>query len=369
MIRKILIQVLVRDYYRRNGGFMALMIIAGFAFLRSEEHLAMARYACRTPAFLFGIFGTLWILYTGKATLFVLRSLNEQQNEILYLSGLLPLSEQVRYLLLVQVGLLQPILYYGAFVCTVGFSQGGWLPIVSVLGVLCMCLLLPTGLYCLALKRPNTKQNRLYSFGGGLGVSRPAFFIPQHLLKNEPVLLFLTKLFSMSILIGVCELYPTDEYDNRLISLGLLIAGIAQGTLVHPFYFFEKTQLAFMANLPLTCGHRFRIYLLAWFVLLLPEIVAFARQLPPDIGWVYGLSGVFYLLSLAMLIHFLLFYRPYTQEEIGKPVFCFFIVSFLAIMYRVPIWTMASLQFLCAAYSLLKGYYKTEFALTQKSEY
>lgn len=360
MIQNLLFKVLVRSYYLRNTGFFLVLMIAGFGFFRGEDHVRLAEAALQSLPFMAMLFMSLWFLYTVKSSLYVLNSFTDPQQKFLYHLRLLPASEQLRQLFVVQAGLLQPILAYGLFVIYRGVKLEAWLAVAVVVLVFLALLILPIPVFMQALTRPNAAQKiRTFRSFINLKFTKPyPFFFIQHLLEDQKMVLFLSKLLSGFLIVGVCRLYGTDTYDHRLISIGVLLAAFSHSGFIPLFHSFENQHLLFSRNLPIPILTRLFSQVQTFLLLLIPEFLLLIRHLPDGIGFGYLPGAFLFLCGLTLLLHLYRYFNPNQPDTAAKVQFALFFGSLLAIMFRIPV-IVPGLLFLATGTFLFRRFYPT----------
>ncbi|MBC7891845.1 MAG: hypothetical protein H7Y12_06520 [Sphingobacteriaceae bacterium] len=335
---RLIYRCLVVEFYQRNIGLLLVVLLLAGGFLSSVEHIALARYAMQLPLVL-GVYGALWALYALKTVQFVRQTLHDPAFEILFFLRLVPARTRWLVLAGAQVALLGPVLGYAVFVMAYGYAPGAEWALATVPGFLILLLLAAVNRYDAWLKNPHADQRRRSL---SAWVTRrwqqpyPLFFI-QHVLRAEPVLLVLTKLGAGFVLWGVCRLYPTDDYDGRLISLGVLLAAAMQGPILVAWKTFEDQKLLFLRNLPFSLSQRAGFYLLTAALLWLPETLLLLRYRPDGVSWGFQLGVAVFGLSLNALFFSSLFGKNRSLEELMPRLFWGVIVGFFLIMFRVPV--------------------------------
>ncbi len=351
----------VAEFYRRNAGFFLLVLLGAFAFLRPLEHITLAKYALQLPLVL-GVYGGLWALYALKILRFVGQTLDQPDHEILFHLRLLPRRARWLVLLVVQVQLLQPALLYAVFVVWLGYAPGAGWGVAAVVGWMTLLVLGGAAWLDHRLRNPHAEQNR-WRLGTWLpfnGRRRYALYFPEHLLRREPVLLGLTKAGSLTLLWGVCRLYPTDDYDERLISLGVLVAAAVQGPLLAAWKGFEDQHLGFVRNLPFSLPRRAGLYLLTAAVLWLPETLVLLRNRPVGVSWGFQLTAAMFGLALNTLFFCSLFGKNRTLEELLPRLFWGVVVGFFWVMFRVPVEGLAVGAGVSAWWKFVRNYGMSE---------
>ena len=338
-MKNFLFKVLTKAYYQQNTGFFLVLVIGAFGLLRGDDHKALADLGMNSLPFLAMFFMSFWVLYTLKAIQFVLKSFTDPRQEFLYLLRLLPWSKQVSQLVVIQYSLLQPIIAYGLFVAYRGYLLEKWTLILVEFVFFLVLIVAPVFWYMSALKKPNQSQNRrtLASyFNLRFTKPYPLFFV-QYLLEDQKMVLFLSKILSCFFVVGVCILFHTDQYDHRLISIGILLAGLSHSSIAPLYHSFEHEFLLFGRNLPIPKLHRFAKMLITYFLLLLPEFILLIRHLPHEVSWVYFPGAVVFLLGIVLGMHHYRYYNPDDPDSLSKVLATGFFLSLLMIMYHIPV--------------------------------
>ena len=159
---------------------------------------------------------------------------------------LLPARRRWLWLLL-MAQLLLPILGYGCWMLVRAVHYGAWTAFGAVFG----------GLVGLVLAGAEGADYRLrhhppdaFRLLPRLNVRLPyVLFFPMHWLRHAPLSLLLTKISSCLLLVGVCRLYPTDDYDERLLLIGLMLAIIAHSGLGRQLCTFEQRYLLLLPKI------------------------------------------------------------------------------------------------------------------------
>lgn len=364
MINSLLNKVIVREYYRQNVGFFAVLVAIAGSFMRSVEHIALATYAVHSLPLLVMLYFSLWTLYVLKTVLFVLKSFTNPKHEFLYLLRLLPFKNQITNLLVVQLLLNQPFLIYGLFVLFQGVKYQTWLSVSLILLFFVVSLVVPVIVYWRALQSPNASQQlRKLSYALNLRFTKPySLFFIQHLLTHQKMSFFSTKLFTCLSIWFVLWLYPTDDYDHRLISLGVLLSGLAHSVLTLHFHQFEQQQLLVYRNLPLTLSTRFLNHSLTYGILFVPEAILLLRNLPDGVGYGYALGVISFGLALVLLCHNFLYFRPLLLEDSATWAFWGLIAGFFCIMFGLSVWLLAGLCVLLAVWLFYRYYQRVQYS-------
>ncbi len=343
----VLRKTIVEQFYRQNAGLFFVVLMLAGSFLRAQEHIALAEAAVHAP-FMLGLYQVLWLTYTLFATRFAVGVI--RQTEVLYYFRLVPTPRRWLGLLVVQFVLLDPILLYTAFVGWISVEQHTGPSTIQLIAGAVLMLVLPVFWLDYALKTPN-RQSLTANVGAAwrerFTTPYPLFFI-RYLLSDQPVLFFLTKAGSVLLMLGILNLYPTDDYDVRLLALGLLFVAVSHSSMMYHLYQFEHERLALLRNLPVPVSRRLGTYALIIALLLLPETILLVRYQPDDLSmgviasvWAFGHS-------LILLLFTLLFVRHRQPDQMLPVVFGLLLVGFLTIMYQLPLWALSVLGWVMA---------------------
>ncbi|RCR65705.1 hypothetical protein [Larkinella punicea] len=353
-------KLIVRQFYLQNTGLFLVVMMLAFGFLSSAEHIALASYALNDRAFL-AAYGIIWSIYSVYTIRFSLQVF--QKTDLLQLFRLVPAFKRVAILYFLHLQLLAPVVFYGGFMLWVGNQQGTTTANVVVVVFMGLLSVLPLPLVERALRHPNPEQ-----FAGHIGAwLRQRFTTPyvlffiRYLFREQPATLFLTKVGSCLVTIGVLALYPTDEYDIRLLSLGMLLSAALHAGIIFELYQFEATQLLLLRNLPFSLSSRFLRYTGILALVIGPEAVLLLKNHPADVTvpailgvWLWGLSLLF--LQYAALLS-----RHQPRDRFISQLFWPLIGCFLLIMYRLPIWGLAVTGLVAAAVLFIRSYYRSSW--------
>ncbi|MEZ0486999.1 hypothetical protein [Fibrella aquatica] len=363
----VLTKTLVYPFYRQNAGLLWMTGLLAGGFMRGDDHIALATYAV-SSALVLSLYVAIWLLYTLLATRFAVGMIN-RYDVLLHLRLFSPIQKWAG-LGIAQLLLMGPAVAYALFVGRIaGQEKQIWAIVAIISGLL---LLWAAGLswYEYALRHPNPVSrwmawvNRLRRY-----VRTPySLFYFRHLVNQEATLFWRTKLGTGLVWIGILKLYATDhyrinlfrtpDYDLRLIGLGALLVGLGHATVVYEHYRFEHRWLSIYRNIPVANWRRWAGYVGQFALLLLPEALLLLYHLPVDqplwrsLGaWVFGVS----LLSLQ---HGLLLRVHRTPDRTMTYLYIMLIVYFLFIMFRIPLWALATFNLLASGW-LFKRYYWT----------
>ncbi|GAB4014675.1 hypothetical protein GCM10028808_37850 [Spirosoma migulaei] len=329
----VLNRVFIGPFYAKNAGTFLVIILLAFGFLSAVEHKALITAALGSPFFLAIVF-VLWFLYLLKTISFIWQELTAPEHLFLQTFWLIPAPRRWALWLTIQTGLLFPIIAYAGWMVQLGVHYQRWDSLSAI--VLVILILIGTGaaLADYRLRHPSPDSLRLPHLNFQLPYE---LFFPTYWLRHEPLSLVLTKAFSGLLLAGVCRLYPTDDYDQRLLLIGLLLAVLGHSQVGGQVSAFEQKYLLFLQNLPLSWLQRFGRYVLTYGLIWLPELLILVRNCPTEIRldyviwlWLTGWGAL-------LLLHSLAYGRTIEPDRWLSGILATFIGGLLAIMFGVPV--------------------------------
>ncbi|WP_337040516.1 hypothetical protein [Emticicia sp. 17c] len=358
---KIFNLTIVREYYRQNAVFIFAIMMFCFGFLRAIEHITFIKSALKHPSILAFIFLT-WALHGVKVILFTLRMLETRQNEFLYHARLFnPLKRFIAFCVL-QLSLIQLTFLYSLAMIKIGIDEKQWAEIGYIIIFNLLLTIAGAVLFEYRIQRPNASNTTRKPIQQLLArFQTPAYlFFVRYLFAKQPVLLLLTKLFGCLILMGVCNLYVTDDYDERLLSLGGLLVAAGHTVFCQQYFIFENKYLSITRNLPLSYQERLAQYALAYFILLLPEILVLTRNLPAEVSYLFMVCLVVFIASLIFLNHHVQYINNISHDAFMQRLFFTGVLLLILIMFKIPVILMASVNFLIAIFVFRKHYFLSD---------
>jgi hypothetical protein len=333
----ILINTISREYYRQNVGFYLFILLFGFGFLSSSEHVTLSKLCMANGYMIIWVVFT-WLLHVIKTTLFFHRTLLLPEYALLHDFSLKNKWNQIKELFILQLSLNAPFLAYSAFMVFVALKFGSYIGIVLVITANVLLLLVPLF----------AKYYRLSDFNFSLKFERinisfdlfpnwASLYYLRHLLKNQPILFFSTKIYSSLFIIGGANLFYTDEYDVRLLFICSLLAVAGHFPLGEEYSRFIIDKLNFKKNFPLSLIHIFRNKMVTAFWLVLIDIVVIWYHWIGKVPF-YNLVGASLFFSISMLFWLVFSHSNLIWEEkYIKRIYFFVIFLFVLVMFNVPI--------------------------------
>ena len=362
VIFSILQRVLVREFYRANAGLFFLVIGIGAGFMRSNEHIALAEFFSASPTLML-IPILVWVIYTLNVMKFNLDILKRKENEFIFHVTLLPPSQKWVVFFTTLFYQLLPAILYGIFLMAFAVKNNIMDTLVMIITSLLLLIFIGSFGLSHALHNPNQekKTGALAKFLN-VSITKPySLFFPEWIARREPLMLFGTKIFSCLILLGVTQLYKTDVYDLRLLGLGITVAFSAQVVLVWEIHRFDNFHFSLNRNLPISFTHRLLYFFCTLLILIIPELGMMIKNFPIGFRIWDIISSILFALSIPVFFYGLLYLKDRDQEKFMPFVFFFAISWILLVLFKIPLWIIASTNFAVGLICWKKFYYSFEY--------
>ena len=360
-LQAILKKVIVKPYYRQNAGFFLVVFIFAFG-LQSPPSLLVSpmllSHAISAPIFITAVL-LLFFLYYLKCFNFIQKTLNAPENTFLQVATLLPNKLLLYNLARVHILLFFPALTYTLLMVGYAFGEKHYLTgfIILLYNIVLTSVSAIFFYRQVSGSRTGAKANLLTGIQFIPVPNTVYFWSWRYLLEQEKVMLFLTKLFSGSVLLPFLYMYPYPTYDFRPIQIGFWTAVVAHVMLIQRVQLFQETNLTFLRNLPFTRLSRFGQLALFYGICLLPELVLITRFLP--FSSILSVIKLFVLgISFMLLMHALLYIFNQSLRPYSRQVFFIFMGVLLFLLTSPPLYILTAI-ITATAYSI---YYKKYYA-------
>lgn len=360
----ILQKILVKEFYRRNTGFFLVVFFLGFGIQQPPSMLV-------SPAFLIDVAGEpifilavliLFFLYFLKCFNFMQKTIRAKENEYILVASLLPRPAVLVSLGQAFIQLFLPALAYCALVAFYGYmTQNYW--VIGVILIYNIGLIFFTIFYFYRQLTQTIPENNtgLFTLLHRYKINLPAFTWPlAHILRQEKVMLFLTKILSCGVLLAFVILYPYLEYGIRPTQIGFLMALTVHCMMVQNIQRFQEIDLHIFRNLPFSFLTRLRQQSILFAILLLPELLLLIRYLPFPDGFLYVLLLLFFGISFLLFCYALVYFNWVELESYIRFIFFLFFTLLFSLLGYVPIYILSSILMAAAIFLYQKWYYRFE---------
>lgn len=358
---KVMHRSLVIEFYKQNAAFFGLILLVLFGFIRGNEHLVIGAFLINNPEALVFVY-VLWLAYTIKVLLFLIPAIRKSENTFLESFVLLTRRIKITSLCSVALALLVPALSYGAFLVFLAIAEQSFLPVLSILGCL---LLLALGLsYCIYLllrRLPHEKQAFQIRLFKKVTLPPQLFFI-SYLIRKEPILLLLTKIYGSLLVIGTSALYSTDDFDLRLLTTGIMLAAVGNVAIMHKYMWFQYQPMAFTLNLPLDFFTIVIRKIISITLLMFPEMLVLIRHYPMQLNALDFFGLLLFAISLSSFMYAWIIMREVALSKFVVVVFWLVVCLTLIILYAVHPLVLGSILLAISVIFIYIGHYKYEHA-------
>jgi hypothetical protein len=162
-------------------------------------------------------------------------------------------------------------------------------------------------------------------------------------------------------LFGILKLYTTDDYDLRLLGLGILVAFALSIDLTGELHKFNNLHLALLRQLPLSHLRRIGSFFVTWLFLVLPETGLLITRFPARFGITGFLSAYSFALSIPFLFYNLFYIKDWLKEDIMKLVYVLVIAWFVLILFNIPLVVLAAVNGLAGVVIWKRCWYTFEY--------
>jgi len=363
-ILKVLVRTLTVEFYKQNAAFFGLIFLILFGFIKAGEHLAIGAFLVANPSSLIFLY-LLCIAYGFKIMLFVNAALLKKQNRFLQIFSLFPVSEKIKSIVGATLLFLFPVIAYACFLLAIAFSYGFYMAVLSINAFLVFIVaILSLALYYKLINLNREKHTFQFRLFRKRALPRWYFFIA-YLLRFDPVLLILSKIYACLIIIGASALYDTDQFDLRVLSTGVLLSFVGNTAILHKYIWFTYHKMRYNLNLP----ESFLSYLLIQFVtfalLLSPEFIVLGRYYPLQ-PQILDLLGIFLFgFGISLLIFALQLLKQLELSDFMIKVFWLIVISTFLILFSIHPLIMALMYIFIAL--TISYFYRFRFEFIEKA--
>jgi hypothetical protein len=328
-IRRILIRTLVRTFYMQHAGLLLFVFYIFFGVVNGSEllfyHVSLVRAVLDSPLLLLLVMAV-WMLYAGKAVLFLRSQILKEEMSFLILFENLPPAQKKIQLFIVQALIMLPVLVYGSFITAIGWQEDRILQSIMIFIVLAIFLIAPVFITGQTLNRTQRKFTWLKL--RRRFTARMEFVYVRCIFRNMNFGLAISKILSLLLIFGLLTGFGIDHYDVRLPLLAMLVAAATHSMIVFNLQQFEVHKLSFMRQVPVSFLKRMLPLVSTYFFILLPESILLLRVYMPVKSYadlpVILLFGMLWLTALHALCYY---------NEAGKERFQFVVFFFIAICF------------------------------------
>lgn len=351
-------KLFVRQFYAANAGFFLFFF---FLFFGAVQGGSLVSYHLSLMKSILGSLTTLsivllcWLLYYFKCLSFILRTIKDDRGSFLHVAQAATASKQKMYYFIICLEMYAPVFMYGVLLSTIGFKWGLWKISATVLAY--QITIIVFGRYII-YRRMNDWITLTHL--PSLSIELPKRFlliVTNYFAVERKVLLLVLKSFSMAVLYLVL-VGNKDRYSHDSFLLFYLLILLAHAVLPFLAVAFVEKKFSTHRNLPIPLWKTATLFLLAYVLTLLPEllyIIYRAENFALEQRCLYYLNFVCSLFLLTAIQYA----NASSKNEYVKAVFGIVFFSIFALHAQV-FWLWIGLQFTIAAILFFTGYYRYE---------
>lgn len=359
---KLLYRVFTLPFFQDNITLFLLVIGLGGGFMSGREHIALAEFFIGSSTLLL-IPILVWTFYTIKIIGYNAAKLKQPENNFLFSTILFPRFKQGLLLGTIILNQFSPALLYGAFLVGIAKQHHQTTSILQIVGSLTLLLLVIGAGFSYSLRRPNPdkKLSRLTKFFHR-SFRRPSYlFAFEWITRNHTWTFIGTKVFSCLLLAGTLLLYQTDSYDYRLLGMAIALVSGIHAQLIYELHRFDNFHFAVMRQLPFSLGKRIMLLLLTLLLIWIPEGGVLLTYFPTTLPHLLQAIALLLAMSLNVGLYGFLYRRDLGQEPMMWNVFLVTMGLIALILFKIPLWILASVGVLAGLYWMNRYYYRFEY--------
>ena len=325
-----------REYYRQSLAFYVLIAFVAFGFMTSREHVQLSTVIMAKPGLLIFV-GLVWILHVAKTYIFFDKQLRFPENQIFQQVMLRNHFDIWKELILLQVTLNLPFISYAFFMISIGLKNQNWISVGLVILINILLLIPPVYLKVRRLFNFQISSKAIKTSFADKFFNKPFFYFYRFLLDQRVLTLAGVKLLGLALLVGCALLYPTDDYDARLLGICVFLVGLGQTSIGLAYRDFISSRMIFERNMPLKLVNSFAKMIGQSIMLLLPELVILFYHWRNLLSLTTLLEACVYL-SFIQVFWLSIQYSAYLSSEKGMSrIFYVAMLHFILIMFKVPL--------------------------------
>jgi hypothetical protein len=163
-------------------------------------------------------------------------------------------------------------------------------------------------------------------------VNKPFWTWPfYYLLKEQTIMLMACKILSLLLFRGIIWMFADAGQDIRIYLIAILSAILAHSILIATVLKFERSQLSFVSSFPLGSWSRLLQTTIFFLLLFLPELLIYTHMVHYSPSAV--ISGIVFCIACLFALRMSLYYSGDDMDFYLRFIFCFFILTMLAILF------------------------------------
>jgi len=364
-LTNVLIKIFVRGFYRQHAGSLLFFFVGIFSYcffiqVLNQTHLNPADRIIQNLLFVLTLLNSpplvilvllVWIGFTIKSYRYILGELEFPVNQFLFFSS--TALERLKVFsswLVVQSLISLPILIFAFFALVVGVIYRQYLTPFLILAFVLILNVSAAGFLTRRLFKIERFQYSVFSKIARH--KRKPFYtlFLFHALDKLPLTLFITKAFSVGLIVGVS--YLLSNINNNFTVAGLVGLSIS---IAHTFLLFESLRfeiesIPFVRNFPWTKSKIYLNWSATIGLLILPECIWLLLRFR-----LAGLVSVLFILGICLLLRNVLYKIQVNMKTFLYRVFWIFTLSFIGVLFNLLL--VMTCLFLIASWVISSRFY------------
>jgi len=359
LANKILLEVFVVSYYRLNVGFFLLIVLLGFGFMRGSDHWMLAQFFVARPENLY-IPAILYALYQLKIVLFINGRVHLRENSFLDQWELLPFRQRINSIFKAAFLLNVPAMAYMLFIATCGLFFQAWNAAVLIMTYVLLFQGIATILGHCSLRRIPYEHRYSYLFYQVNRITSRKLWMTfaEWLIREEPVLLLLTKILSVLLLTFGLVVFEQSDFDDRFLNFTMLNVFIPTGIFTFHYIKFDTQILSWKRNLPVPMYQRFLEQMLSLLPLMIPELILLINWPLSEHTLFDKFTLFFYGFSFTSLLLNFQWKKNLSLSKLSFYLFWIYIAFIFIILFGVHRWIVLGFNYLVSVALAYDGYFK-----------
>lgn len=270
-----LIKVMVKQFYLQNAGLFLFAFLFLFGIV-DAGHLVSYHYSLMLsiislPLFLFMVM-LLWMLYNIKCIAFCGNAIQSASGIFLYKLRCFSTTRQLLLYTGISILLYMPVLVYAGVLAVVAYKINTLVSWEVIAWQVIMIAMSAATVFIIVNKTSESLITRLTAAGKQLFTVKVGYhsFLLAFIFNDRKAALVIVKIFSL-LMLGMLLVRNADGFDADLFAIFYPLTIIAHASLVLHCVNFNESLLHTNRNLPLHWTKVALMYVLTWFIILLPE--------------------------------------------------------------------------------------------------
>lgn len=180
-----------------------------------------------------------------------------------------------------------------------------------------------------------------------------------HLFRQHRLVILFTKLLSITLIIGVLELFLSEPSQGQVLHLPFLLLIVFHSLIPYWIFKAEDKRMPWVRTLPISLSRRFMQMASVYVLLALPEtlillnyVINFGYSPLALLDLLVGFSGIL------LLLHALLYTARTDLLSYTKGVFGIFFLLFIALLFKATLLAIGIVLTLLSAIVYFNSYYQ-----------